>query len=247
MKILGLIGNPISQSRSPEIFQRFFEAGNIRDFEYRLFQLNQIHQLQQLLRRWPNIVGLNVTIPFKKSVIPLVQKMHSSAQNAGAVNTIRVRRGANGTEMEGYNTDVYGFRKSLQESFTKLPPSALILGTGGSSEAVAAVLNELKISFKKVSRDADKGITYGALTPDIIAGNLLIINTTPLGMADLQNEKADIPYDHISGTHCCFDLVYHQEKTPFLQACETKGAAIRNGSDMLQYQAEASWEIFKGD
>lgn len=247
MNILGVIGNPVAQSRSPEIFGQFFSNENLADWEYRLFELQGISQLPALLENTPGLRGFNVTIPYKTEILAFLQELDATAETVGAVNTVTVSKKNGNFHLKGYNSDVYGFEKSLKESFGFHHSAALILGTGGSSLAVAAVMKKNNIPFHFVSRQPDSGYTYSSLTKEIIADHSLIINTTPLGMGGNQGLCAEIPYKAITAEHCCFDLVYNPPKTEFLRRCESRGARIANGYDMLHYQAANSWEFFKQD
>jgi shikimate dehydrogenase len=185
---------------------------------------------------------LNVTIPYKESIIPFLDEMDGIAEDVGAVNCISIRDG----KTKGYNTDVTGFELSLIPLLTAQHTHALILGTGGSSKSVAYVLKQLGIPYLKVSRSKQDGcLTYDELTNDIIVRHKLIVNTTPAGQyPDTQHAPA-IPYDGIVGPHhLLYDLIYNPDETLFLQQGKNKGAAIKNGFEMLQLQAEASWQIW---
>lgn len=245
MKRLGLIGNPVDHSLSPEIFNAFFRHDHLSEWSYGLFPLEEIGELPELLLKYPDLLGFNVTIPFKKSVIPYLNELDETAKKTGAVNTVKVENQNGVYNLKGYNTDVYGFERSLKEFILDHKPGAIILGTGGASNAVATALEDLDISFQKVSRDAKKGIPYSELKNLMHEFNL-IINTTPLGMGKLKEEMPPIPYQFITSEHYCMDLVYNPSETLFLKTCAAQGAHTANGLAMLQYQAEAAWRIFKG-
>ena len=122
---------------------------------------------------------------------------------------------------------------------------ALVLGSGGSSKAVMHVLAAMGISFQIVSRKRGEGfLSYDQLDREIMEAHTLIINTTPLGMHPKIDSYPEIPYEMITPGHLLFDLVYNPEKTRFLSMGQEQGAFIVNGSDMLVYQAEGSWEIW---
>jgi len=247
MKLLGLIGNPVSHSQSPRIFREFFQEENRNDFTYGLFPLNNISELPEWIMKHPNLVGFNVTIPFKKQIIPYLNQLHPDAQKTGAVNTVKVLRETNSVRLIGFNTDIFGFQKSLLETFPILPSHALILGTGGASEAVATSLKNIGIVFQKVSRNEEGYLKYSDLHKNLLESHKLIIQTTPLGMHPNESEIPDIPYEFIGPDHCCMDLIYSPAETVFLKTCKAQGALITNGLKMLQYQAEAAWEIFKDE
>ena len=147
--------------------------------------------------------------------------------------------------MFGYNTDAYGFQKSLLELIGNKRPDALILGTGGASKAVAYVLKKLGITFSFVSRQSgDNRLTYSELTPEVMETHKLIINATPLGTFPKITGCPAIPYETLTPAHFLFDLVYNPALTEFLRRGQEQGAAIRNGYDMLIGQAEKAWEIW---
>lgn len=246
MKLLGLIGNPISHSRSPEIFQEFFKTEGFTQWDYWLFPLPHISELPDLFHLHENLCGLNVTIPFKKAVIPYLDFMDKTALKTGAVNTVKVERQQNKLYLSGYNTDVYGFNRSLEEWLTNRTVHALVLGTGGSSQSVCTALEMMGIPFQRVSRTPSKLILgYQDLDETIISQHKLIINTTPLGMTQWEHLKPELPYGAISSAHFCYDLVYAPSETAFLKICATNGAKTLNGWNMLNYQAQKAWEIFK--
>lgn len=246
MNTLGLIGNPVSHSQSPEIFQKLFALDNLKDYEYKLFPLSSIEELPSFISSQPTLCGFNVTIPYKSAIIPYLSELDFSAKALGAVNTVKVLRKKGETKLLGFNTDFYGFEKSLLEFIGNANLNALVLGMGGASKAVCAVLEKLQIPFTAVSRNkTEHAIQYTQLDADTILKNTLIINTTPLGMKPHESEKPFVPYTSIGFQHYCYDLVYSPETTAFLSECKNRGAKIMNGWKMLNYQAEKAWEIFR--
>ncbi len=240
--IYGLIGFPLSHSFSPAYFRKKF-AEQHTDAVYDTFPLTSIDQFPGLLTEHPGICGLNVTIPYKEAIIPFLHEIDSVAHSVGAVNCINLKDGIR----KGYNTDVAGFEQSLIPILESQHTQALILGTGGSSKAVAYVLKQLGIPFHKVSRTAEDGcITYAQLTADVIAQHTLIINTTPLGMYPNIDAAPAIPYHALTTHHLLYDLIYNPEETKFLAEGKKYGAAVKNGFEMLQLQAEAAWDIWTG-
>lgn len=236
----GLIGYPLTHSFSPAYFEEKFRRQQI-DAAYRLFPLADIALFPALLREQGALAGLNVTIPHKTAVIPYLGDLSEEAAVIGAINCIRLEGG----KTTGFNTDVTGFRDSLEPLLQPHHEKALILGTGGASLAVAYVLNRLKVPFLKVSRRAGQGdITYEALTPSLLQEHTLIVNTTPLGMSPDTDSCPPLPYDAVSTRHLLYDLVYTPEETLFLTKGREKGAAIKNGLEMLHLQAEAAWNIW---
>ena len=233
----GIIGYPLTHSFSPAYFRKKFAEEHI-DAVYDPFSLSTIADFPVT---HPVIAGLSVTIPYKEIIIPYLDELDAAAANIGAVNCIAITKGVK----KGYNTDVAGFEQSLVPLLQPQHTHALILGTGGSSKAVSWVLKQLGIPFLKVSRKSANGqLTYEQLNKDIIAENKLIINTTPLGQYPVTAAAAPIPYEGICPGHLLFDLVYNPEETKFLSLGKSRGAAIKNGFEMLHLQADAAWEIW---
>jgi shikimate dehydrogenase len=242
MRKFGLIGYPLGHSFSGNYFKEKFQQEDIADCVYTNYEIGSISRLPDVLKD-PDLEGLNVTIPYKESVIPFLHKKDPVVTAIGASNCIRISDG----KLEGFNTDVIGFEKSLTEKLTGNDRYALILGTGGSSKAVAWVLQKRGVHFLFVSRKPtgqQDQILYADLNHQIIQKYTLIINTTPLGMFPNTGATADLPYAAIGPDHYFFDLVYNPSKTLFLEKGEAAGARIKNGADMLAIQAEASWEIW---
>ena len=242
--LFGLIGYPISHSFSKEYFSDKFLKEGINSSYYELFPLKKIEELPHLIKQFPNLKGLNVTLPYKEKVIPFLSGIDKSAKGIGAVNTIKIEEG----KLFGFNTDVYGFETSLIQFIkkeSKLVDNALVLGTGGASKAVVYVLKKMNISYQLVSRDKEKGdLTYTDLDEKILSKNQLIINTTPLGMAPKVDDSPKLDYDKLNSNHLLFDLVYNPEKTVFLTKGKQQGCSTLNGLPMLYLQAEKAWEIW---
>ena len=192
-------------------------------------------------------MGLNVTIPFKEEVLPLLDEIDVTARKVGAVNTIKIIREPE-LRLIGYNTDVIGFKKSIRPFLAIQHQNALILGNGGASLAVKHVLKEFQIPYFTCSRSPNLNsafIQYEDLDSAAINHFKLIINCTPIGMSPNIDEAPPIPIDSISSEHLVFDLIYNPEQTKLLQIAKNKGAEISNGLNMLKMQADASWEIWK--
>ena len=243
MRKFGLIGFPLSHSFSPAYFADKFAKENIVNCSYESFPIDTVEKLPVLLSSIPELEGINVTIPYKRSVIPYLNFCSDEVTKMEACNCIKIRNGL----LSGFNTDVVGFEKSLSDKLRPSHTRALILGTGGSASAVEFVFEKLGIDFLFVSRTptpSKKSCTYRELTKDIIEQRTLIINTTPLGMFPEVGNCPDIPYQFLTAHHYLFDLVYNPERTLFLQKGEEMGAITKNGSDMLIIQAEESWKIW---
>jgi shikimate dehydrogenase len=241
MRRFGLIGYPLSHSFSKKYFSEKFLREGIVDCEYENFPIPAITDFRKILSVNRGIEGLNVTIPYKQSVIQYLDHYIHTLPIA-ACNCIKIRDGIS----TGYNTDIIAFEKSLLTELKPRHQNALILGNGGSAQAVQYVLRKLGIFFKIVSRQIHDGaeLVYEDLDEEVIRQYPLIINTTPLGMYPHIGDFPRIPYQHIGSNHYLYDLVYNPGKTLFLQKGEEMGATIRNGADMLIIQAEASWKIW---
>ncbi|WP_430467740.1 shikimate dehydrogenase family protein [Winogradskyella ouciana] len=238
----GLVGRDISYSFSRGYFADKFENEGL-PHTYVNFDLQSIEELDDIIKNTPNLKGLNITIPYKEEVTPMLDELNKRARKIGAVNTIRITRYQ---KLIGYNTDYYGFKNSLQPHLKKHHKRALILGTGGASKAIAYALKKLKIQYDYVSRSEKEGVKflYSDLTDDIIASYTIIINCTPIGTFPNVNECPDIPYEAITEMHILYDLIYNPEQTKFLSCGDIKGATTINGLEMLKLQAEKSWEIW---
>jgi shikimate dehydrogenase len=242
MRKFGLIGYPLGHSFSRKYFREKFHRESIVDCMYSNYEIPSISTLSDILKD-PELNGLNVTIPYKESVVPFLHKKDQVVEEIAACNCIKILNG----ELTGYNTDVIGFENSLREKLTITDKRALILGTGGSSKAVAWVLKKTGIEYLFVTRNKSlhgSGITYEALSREILESHSLVINTTPVGMHPKTEVYPPIPYQWIGQGHYLFDLVYNPSKTLFLEKGELAGARTKNGADMLAIQAEASWDIW---
>ncbi len=246
MKVYGLIGKSIVHSFSKNFFEKKFENEGIVDCKYENFPLQHISGFRGLIENNPELKGLNVTIPYKQQIIPFLDDLDKSANEVGAVNTVKIDRIESRILLKGFNTDIIGFRDSLLPLLQVPVKSALVLGTGGASHAVAYVLGKLNIEVIFVSRKGNRPevMTYKELDKEIISKNLLIINTTPLGTFPNISGYPEIPYSYIAAKHTLYDLVYNPKETVFLQKGKSRGARIKNGYEMLEKQAIASWNIW---
>jgi shikimate dehydrogenase len=237
----GLIGKNIDYSFSKAYFNKKFENFNI-DAEYQNFDIDNILKIKAILHNEKNLKGLNVTTPYKQVVIDYIDVIDEDAKAIGAVNTIKLKD----NKLYGYNTDVYGFVKSLFPLLEKHHQKAIVLGTGGASKAICHGLNSFDISYLIVSRNLKmkNHISYADLDQDIIESHKLIINCTPLGTSPNIHQSPDIPYEYIGKKHLLYDLVYNPKVSTFLAQGNNQGAKICNGYDMLRFQAEKSWEIW---
>ncbi len=245
-KIYGLIGYPLGHSFSQTFFNQKFEAEGI-NARYVNFEIPDIGDLMEVLAENPRLDGLNVTIPYKQQVMAYLNDVDPVAQRIGAVNVIQINRGKsdNDFNLVGFNSDIAGFRNSLKPLLRPCHKGALVLGSGGASRAVCCGLEDLGVKPLVVSRTEREGvITYAELTPDIMEGHKVIVNTTPLGMYPHVDECPDIPYDLITPDFLCYDLLYNPDVTLFMKRCAEHGAETKNGLEMLLLQAFESWEIW---
>lgn len=241
MKQFGLIGFPLEHSFSKSYFTKKFERENIRDCSFENFPLEDLSAFPDLLRNHPGLCGLAVTIPFKEKILALADTATDEVVEIGAANCIRIQSGI----CTAYNTDIIGFRQSLDRFLGNNPLPALVLGTGGAAKAIAFVLRKLDVRYLQVSRQQQIGtITYAAISPDLLNSYPLIINCTPLGMFPHTESAPPIPYRWLTPANRLFDLVYNPEKTRFMEYGEAAGCSVCNGLDMLEIQAEANWHIW---
>jgi shikimate dehydrogenase len=245
MKHLGLIGYPLSHSFSVKYFSEKFSREGISEFEYLNYPIQSVQELKPMIEEKEDLIGLNVTIPHKEAVMPLLDEINPEAAEIGAVNTIRIMRSSGKIHLKGYNSDAYGFRESLLPLLGASHQNALVLGTGGASKAITHVLEQLGISYQYVSRTPAKDqLHYLDLCYSVIKKHTLIINTTPLGTYPNTSAFPNIPYDLVTSGHILYDLVYNPPETEFLRFGKQKGATVMNGHEMLILQAEKSWEIW---
>ena len=244
-KIYGLIGYPLGHSFSQTFFNQKFEAEGV-NARYVNFEIPDIGDLMEVIAENPRLDGLNVTIPYKQQVMAYLDDVDSVAQRVGAVNVIQIIRGKadNDFKLVGFNSDIAGFRNSLQPLLRPCHKGALVLGSGGASKAVCCGLEDLGIKPLIVSRTKREGaVTYAELTPEIMDSHKVIVNTTPLGMYPHVDECPDIPYDLVTPEFLCYDLLYNPDVTLFMKRCAARGAETKNGLEMLLLQAFESWEI----
>ena len=244
--LYGLIGYPLTHSFSRKYFTGKFRNEHISGADYLLFEIREAGDFPSLFRKYPDLQGLNVTIPHKKAVIPLLDSVDEGARRVGAVNVIKKEKDGS---LKGYNSDYTGFRRSLENwlGTDKTGAGALVLGTGGAASAVSVALEDLGLNYLMVSRNKKNDwLTYSDLAknPVILQEHLLVINTTPAGTYPGVNECPDLPYENIGENHFLFDLVYNPEETLFMKKGLARGAKVKNGYEMLVLQAERAWEIW---
>lgn len=245
MVLYGLIGFPLGHSNSADVFNEKFRQEGKYSHEYRLFPINDLKGFHALIESQPELCGLNVTIPYKIKIIEFLDELDETAQNIGAVNTIKIFREGKTYRTHGYNTDAGGFLQSLPHPvpFSK----ALILGTGGAARAVAHALRSVHVHYHFVSRlnKTENTIPYGELTPQTMDDYKCIINATPVGMYPDINAYPPIPYEYLTPGHFLIDLIYNPPQTRFLKQGLAKKCKVMNGTKMLIHQANLAYSLFQ--
>ncbi len=240
MKQFGLIGKSLKHSFSARFFNEKFAKEN-NQANYELFELATVSEFESLIKS-NDFSGLNVTIPYKESIIPFLDEISEEAKIIGAVNCIAFKNG----KTIGYNTDAFGFHQSVKPFLTNLHEKALIFGNGGASKAVSYIFNKIGIDCIYIVRNPknDYEFSFSEVNQYMLNACKLLVNCTPVGTFPDVNECFDIPFEFLTDEHLCIDLIYNPEKTLFLQKAEENGASILNGNSMLHEQALKSWEIW---
>lgn len=242
----GLIGYPLKHSFSKGFFNEKFTAEKI-DAEYVNFEISSIKEFKDIIKFTPELRGLNVTIPYKEQVMPYLDELTANAKAIGAVNVIKfVRQKGKTPKLIGHNSDILGFKQSIEPLLEPHHKHALILGTGGSSKAIYHGLKQLDIESTFVSRTPEKGeLSYDDLSPGLMEKHMVIVNCTPVGMFPKVDEAPEIPYEWIGSQHLLYDLLYNPDETLFLKKGKERGATVKNGLEMLLLQAFESWNIWQ--
>ena len=245
MKQFGLIGYPLGHSFSKNFFNEKFHSENI-DAEYVNFEIPTIEDFPKVVASHPNLVGLNVTIPYKEKVISYLDELDKDAASIGAVNVIRIIRNKGKVTLKGYNSNVRGFTQSIEPLLERHDMKALILGAGGASKAVNYSLRKLGLDtlFVSRSRRNESTITYSDLTPEYMEAYKVIVNCTPVGMYPQADLCPDIPYELLTPQHLLYDLLYNPNTTLFMKRGADQGATVKNGLEMLLLQAFGAWDIW---
>ena len=243
----GIIGYPLGHSYSRGFFTDKFQKEGI-DAQYLNFPIPSAEQLREVVVENPELRGLNVTLPYKQAVIPMLDELSDEAREIGAVNVIRVRRKNGIPFLKGFNSDIIGFMNSIRPLLKPNHRKALILGTGGASRAVRVGFERLGIDWTYVSRTPAKGrFTYEELTPEILQNYQVVVNCSPVGMYPNIDACPAIPYEALTPGHLLFDVVYNPEETLFMKRGAEQGAVVKNGLEMLYLQAVASWEFWNSE
>lgn len=242
----GLIGFPLDHSRSATYFNQRFSSAGITNARYELFPLPSLAEIHQLLQRIPALEGLNVTIPYKEQILPLLSGVDDLAATIGSVNVVLIEHQDGIPKLTGYNTDAGGFLASLpgKEHHRR----ALVLGTGGAAKAIAYALSLTGTGVTFVSRNPRHPLTlsYKQLwdDPEVIGTHTLIVNATPVGMYPDTGTFPNIPYHLLGPRHLLYDLVYNPQQTVFLLKGETNGAQTQSGENLFLAQADLSYKLF---
>lgn len=249
MKEYGLIGFPLGHSFSKKFFtEKFFKEGI--NATYSNYEIPRAEMLMDVIKKHPNLYGLNCTIPHKEAILHLLDEISPEAQEIGAVNVIKIQREPNlpptdNFKLIGYNSDIIGFTQSISPLLKPYHRKALVLGTGGAAKAIQVGLKKLDIEYTLVSRTrADGRLTYEDITPELLTDYLVIINCSPVGMFPHTDEAPTLPYDALSEKHLLYDLVYNPAETLFLKKGKAMGATTKNGLEMLELQALAGWKFW---
>ena len=245
MDLYGIIGNPLTHSFSPKFFNEKFDRENI-DAEYVKFEISDIALFPEIVKSHENLKGMNVTLPYKQSVMQYLDDLDQQAKEIGAINVIKIIRDNGNVTLKGYNSDIIGFQNSISPLINKEDhKKALVLGTGGASKAVLKGLQNLGLEVAFVSRASKQGMfTYADLDDKIISEFKVIVNASPVGMHPKIEEAPDIPYKLLSSKHLLYDLVYNPSETKFMKLGKENGAVVKNGEEMLVLQAIPAWEIW---
>lgn len=236
-KKLGLIGRNISYSFSKKYFQEKFQKLNLPEYSYDIIDLKEIDEVEKLFSD-PEILGFNVTIPYKEQIIPFLDKLSDEAEKIGAVNCVLIENGIK----TGYNTDAIGFEKTLKIHKKPHQTNALILGDGGAAKAVQYVLDKNEISYKIISRKSE--INFNNLDLETVRNHSIIIQCTPVGTFPNVEECLKFPFEALTDNHLVIDLIYNPNYTQFIINSAKYGAKTANGFYMLEQQAEKAWEIW---
>jgi shikimate dehydrogenase len=244
MDCYGLIGFPLKHSFSKDYFNSKFVSEGI-DAEYINFEITSITELKSIINNNPQLKGINVTIPYKEQVIPYLDALSENARLIGAVNVIKVERSKKKVKLTGFNSDIIGFKQSIEPLLQPHHQQALILGNGGAAKAVFYGLQQLGLAATYVSREKTPNLlTYSEISPDVMEKHTIIVNCTPVGMWPNVDDCPAIPYQWLTNKHLLYDLLYNPNETLFMKKGEEQGAMVKNGLEMLLLQAFAGWNIW---
>jgi len=241
----GLIGFPLKHSFSKDYFNNKFASEGI-DAEYVNFEISSIAELKTIIKNDPQLKGINVTIPYKEQVIPYLDQLNENARKIGAVNVIKIERKKKKIKLSGFNSDIIGFKESIEPLLKPYHQRALVLGNGGAAKAVFYGLQQLGIEATYVSRQKteEQMLVYSELTPEVMETHTIVVNCTPVGMWPNVDDCPAIPYQFLSDKHLLYDLLYNPDETLFMKKGKEQGAVVKNGLEMLLLQAFAGWNMW---
>ena len=239
-----VIGNPIEHSLSPKLHNYWIKKNNLEaSYDKKLLEQDEIQQLIFDLRK-EKIHGLNITVPFKKAVIPFLDILSDEARSSQSVNTIYKVK----DKIIGDNTDIEGFKIGLETTNQIIKnKEALILGAGGVVPSIIIALKKMKISKINLSnRTKSKALEIKKLFPEIdiiewgkVSNFDIIINATSIGLN--YKDKINIDYKNISQDKFFYDVIYNPKETNFLKKAKEFGAHTENGKMMFIYQAQKAF------
>lgn len=248
MKKYLVIGNPISHSLSPKLQNYWLKQNNI-DAVYDKIKLEEkeIEGIVEDIRK-QKIAGCNITVPFKKKVIPLLDSLSPEAEKTQSVNTITFEKG----NLIGHNTDIFGFDKAIRSlNFNMKGKKILILGAGGVVPSIVFAIKEMGASEITISnRTKQKAENLKILFKKLNIlewGNLtnfdVVINATSLG---LNNEKINLDFSKVGKNKLFYDVIYNPTETNFLKEGKQLGNITENGATMFIYQAFEAFKLWHG-
>ena len=249
MDIYGLVGKSLPHTMSPDFFNKKFAENGI-DAEYRVFEIDNVEELETIISNTKNLKGLNITVPYKRAIAHLVDVVSQGVMQTGSINILKFTSKNGKRITKGFNTDIDGFENSLKPYLEgKSNVRALILGTGGAAHTASYVFRRLGIFYYFVSRNPVKveHLGYDWITKDMIKEFNLIVNCTPLGMFPNVEDSPNIPYEYINTNNILFDCVYNPENTVFLKRGKMNGAQTISGRQMFEIQANKNWKIWMKD
>ena len=247
MKKFLVIGNPIAHSLSPELHNYWIKNNKI-DAIYEKQKLNE-NELKKYISQVKDdkINGINVTVPFKKTIIPYLDELSAEAQNTQSVNTIYQKD----NKVIGHNTDIFGFKTSIQKAEYNLNnKEVLILGAGGVVPSIIFSLIKMKVSKIKISnRTKEKAENLKKIFKNIeiikwgkISNFDMIINATSLGLK--KDDNLNLDFSSIPGNKFFYDVIYNPSETNFLKIGRELGNKTLNGKLMFIYQAVSAFNIW---
>lgn len=244
MPEFGLVGKTLGHSFSKQYFEEKFQREGL-DYQFSNFELAEIEEIISVFSI-SDLKGLSVTIPYKEAIIPFLDALSEEAREIGAVNCISFQNG----KKTGHNTDAFGFHQMIKPFLTNEHERAIILGTGGASKAVAYVLKKIGLEVIWISRTPrnSKEFPYNAINEHMLRACKVVVNCTPVGTFPAVDDCVPFPFENLTESHLCIDLIYNPAETKFLRESKLRGAATLNGLSMLKEQANKAWEIWnKGE